>query len=130
MDGCEAWTVTDAEQRNGDVPDWAEIVLSIERNGKQLLHYFRRHDGELVIEVLHEVLHPSAKRSIRSQLWEQLDTRIDSLKSDEPADPITEQQVRGEARGLAIAIAYMTNPYAPSVDAVRSEAQERWKTRT
>lgn len=34
--------------------------------------------------------------------------------------------LRGEALGLATAIAIMTNPYAPNVDAVRKEAARRW----
>jgi hypothetical protein len=124
MDSCEAWTVTDAEHVAEEVPDWAEIVLSIERNGKELQHFFRRHDGELVMEVLREVLHPNAGRSILQALWEDLDALMDEIMSN-PPDPDT----KGQARGLALAIARMQKPYNPSLDAVRKEARERWKAR-
>jgi hypothetical protein len=37
---------------------------------------------------------------------------------------------KGVALGLAQAIAFITNPYAPNVDAVREEAVRRWEERS
>jgi hypothetical protein len=38
-------------------------------------------------------------------------------------------ELRGQAQGLAFAIAILTNPYAADVPAVKKEAMARWETR-
>lgn len=126
IEECEAETVTDAQQRVGEAPEWAEISLKLVRDGKTLTLWLRRHDGELIIEVLHEVLHPNAGGSIRSAIWSELDAAYGQLKE---AGNGSDRELRGYARGLAQALAHLENPYAPSLDAVRTTAQERWEAR-
>lgn len=125
MDSCEASTVTDAEQRDGEAPMWAEIKLVIERDGKGLVHYFRRHDGELLIEVLYEVLHPYAKTSIYEGMWADLDKLMDRIMTAKKPDPAD----RAQALGIASCLARVKNPYQPDVNAIRKEASERWEER-
>lgn len=125
MDSCEATTVTDAEQLSGEAPSWAEIKLIIERDEKGLLHYFRRHDCELIIEVLYEVLHPYAKTSIYEGMWADLDRLMDKIMSAKKPDPAD----RAQALGIASCLARVKNPYKPDVSVIRAEATERWEER-
>lgn len=123
LDACEAHAVTDSEQRNNDLPDWVEIILELERSGKSRKHLLRRHDAELIIEVLYEVLHPASGRSIVQSIWQELDDAMVRLFR---GDAVEED--KGLALGLATALAYMTNPYNPNVDAVRAIAMERYRS--
>lgn len=47
-----------------------------------------------------------------------------------PEDVGDRERYKGVALGLAQAIAFITNPYAPNVDAVREEAVRRWEERS
>lgn len=112
----------------GTVPQWCELVLDLtDEQGTKRIH-LRRHDGELIIEALHEVLHPHTNRmSPVARLWEELDDTMDFLRADD--EPEEEDRIR--ARTLALAIALMTQPYAeePDISAVREEAVKRWEER-
>lgn len=113
---------------DGSVPQWCELVLDLTDDGGTKRIHLRRHDGELIIEALHEVLHPNThKSSPVARLWEELDDTMDFLRADD--DPEEEDRVR--ARTLAFAIALMTQPYAeePDIAAVREEAVRRWEER-
>lgn len=86
---------------------------------------------------------PHAGRSLLEILWEELDAVMERLMTDEKPDfrgsgvPYEERyelirawgEERGQAQGLAYAIAVLTNPYAPSVPAIRQEAVARWKSK-
>jgi len=76
-----------------------------------------------------------AGRSILEMYWERLDCIVDILYSD--WDDFEEEggthsewhdygQLQGQCSELSYAIAIMTNPYAPDVDAIRDEAMERY----
>lgn len=78
-------------------------------------------------------------KTLLELLWDQLMEEYGSLMG-ELAGVLDEQDPRydsdqhpsayitqGIARGLAQAIAFITNPYAPNVDAVRTEAAARWE---
>src|SRR5690348_10478506 len=112
----------------GTVPQWCELVLDLtDDEGTKRIH-LRRHDGELIIEALHEVLHPHTNKSSPVlKLWEELDDTMDFLRADD--DPEEEDRVR--ARTLAFAIALLEQPYAeePDIAAVRERAVERWEAR-
>lgn len=113
---------------DGTAPEWCELVLDLtDDQGTKRIH-LRRHDGELMIEALHEVLHPNTHHtSPVARLWEELDDTMDFLRADD--DPEEEDRVR--ARTLAFAIAILTQPYSdePDIDAVRAEAVRRWEER-
>lgn len=123
MDECEAYSIVDGDHHNG-APGWAELALEIVREGKGLLHYFRRHDAELVVEVLFKVLHPNAGKSINGEIWRELDETMVVLM--EGADDAEKIRSQGKALGLATALARISNPYAPNVDEIRKLARERY----
>lgn len=91
---------------------------------------------------------PNAGRSILEILWEELDTIVDRLRMDGepdldsfPVEPNEEEleleleewrhwgEMRGQAQGLAYAIAVLTNPYQVDVPKIRQIALNRWKER-
>lgn len=91
-----------------------------------------------------EAPHPYAGMSVLDILWQDLDDCMDQLMEDEPRVPkqwgvkppqeIAKEQrawgeLRGQAQGLAFAIAILTNPYAADVPAVKKEAMARWEKR-
>lgn len=94
--------------------------------------------------------HVNAGRSIIEIIWEELDAVMDRLmEEDEPdVDHYDEGvqyqsirvgdfseavkvwgETRGQAQGLAYAIAVYTNPYLVNVPAVKEMAVERWEER-
>ena len=124
MDSCEATSLTDGDHLAG-APDWAELLLTIERDGKGLAHYLKRHDAELIVEVLFRVLHPNAGKSIHKQLWAGLDECMVGIMEEEL--PLKKIKAQGMALGLATALALVENPYGPDVDMIRSEALTRYE---
>lgn len=125
MDSCEAVSLTDGDHLAG-APNWAELALTIERDGKGLLHYLRRHDAELIVEVLFRVLHPNAGKSIHKQLWADLDACMVNLM-DGGLDVMDKREFKGKALGLATALALVENPYGPDVGMIRKQASERYE---
>lgn len=112
----------------GTTPPWCEIVLDLTDDMSTKRIHLRRHDGELIIEALHEVLHPSmSKHNPIHRLWEELDEVMDFIRADDSPEP----EDRARAKALAFAIALLSQPYAeePDMDAVRSQAAERWESR-
>lgn len=126
---AEAWLPGDADQRNGMVPEWCELVLHIKRGGdfpcKADLP-LRRHDGELLIEVLYNQLHPKANVSTHNMIWAELDEVLDRLMAGTSE---SRRYDRGVAWGLTLALAIAANPYSYDTDAVRDEAMARWTAR-
>lgn len=79
---------------------------------------------------------PYAGRSILEIITEELDVVIDRLMTDgEPfsdGNPDVEEwkewgEQRGQAQGLAFAIAVLENPYEMNVEKVKAEAMKRWE---
>lgn len=104
----------------------------------------------------HEQAHAYAGMSIMDIMWQDLDDCMDQLMSEGAPDKdslagdlvgkvtlanarelATEWydvlkgwgELRGQAQGLAFAIAILTNPYAGDVPAVKKEAMARWESR-
>lgn len=103
------------------------------------------------------VKHPYAGMSVLDILWQELDDIMDQLmeegapdkaslakavmsgsytiaeasaEADEWYDALKEWgELRGQAQGVAYAIALVTNPYAADVPAVKAEAKARWDAR-
>lgn len=101
--------------------------------------------------------HPYAGMSVLDIAWQELDDVMDLLmeqgapdKESLKADLVDRQiqvsearqlgdewyntlkewgELRGQAQGLAFAIAVLTNPYAADVPAVKKEAMARWQNR-
>lgn len=75
-----------------------------------------------------------AGKSVLDLLWERLDAFVNELMAkdmphpDKTADPDF-REIKGRAYGMAEAIALITNPYHPDIDAVRADAVERWEQR-
>lgn len=87
-------------------------------------------------------------QALFEELWKELDTIVDHIMTtDEPHvsdfnSGVQYQDIdtgeatkacvqygewRGQAQGVAYALAVLTNPYAPDVDKIRAEAMERWE---
>lgn len=120
------------EHDGGLVPNWCELVVEIKRTDDGTLKPawplnvrmpLRRHDGELLIETLHNVLHPRAGGAAVDGLWADLDAVMDRLM-DEP-----NKVDKGLALGLTIALARLSNPFQPDEEAIKSIAVERWEAR-
>lgn len=108
----------------GHVSEWCDLVLEVARNDHMRTLELTRSGGEAIIEALHSALHPWAGRSVQEQVWAELDAVTERLLAGEDAQS-ADGQDQGFARGLATALAIMTNPYHPSLDAVRAMALER-----
>lgn len=123
-----AFIPTDRQQRHGEIPDWSDLVVDVEREGsgrRERLHLTRA-AGEVLLDTVNTALHPRAGGSIRQMLWDDLDALMDIIMDDdEPDDP----EIRGKAAGVARALALITTPYDPDIDAIREEAVERWENR-
>lgn len=128
LDSVEVTAVTTGDHSAGYVNDWCEIVLDLESNGNIRRVELTRHDGELIIEALHEVLHPHTnKHSPVQRLWTLLDDVMDFLMADDEPEP----EDKARAKALAEAIALISQPYSeePDIAAVREEAVARWEAR-
>ena len=68
---------------------------------------------------------PTLRELVFKELDAVMDRLMDATLDEQPISPTD----RGEAKGLATALAIFSNPYNPSVDAVRAEALERWEAR-
>lgn len=128
FDNCEGYAITDADHVAGGIPKWAEIAFTITRDGKKLIHYFTRHDGEAVALALLKTMHPNAGRPVSGILWAKLDECLAHLLSGELENG-EKLRMQGEALGLATAIATIRSPQSPDIDAVRKEARERYDAR-
>lgn len=64
-----------------------------------------------------------AGRSIQDMLWEELFAIYERLVTKVSANPDID---KGQAQGVAFAIATMRNPHRPDVIAVSIELKERW----
>lgn len=123
LDSCEARIPTNSDHVAGVVPSWCELVLVTERDGRPHKEYLRRHDGELIIEVLDEVLHP-VRPSVENMLWDHIDDVVERLMTGNADD-----DDRGIAVGLSTAMAILRSPRSddPDVDSVRDEAMARYE---
>jgi hypothetical protein len=133
LDEVEAYIPTVADHDTGAVPPWCELVLTFKREDREwpLNHRIplRRHDGELIIEVLHGVLHPNAGLSIAQMIWRDLDARVDRImrRVNKGMEPLKRDV--GEANGLTMALARLINPYDPKPDGVKETSMERYDAR-
>ena len=136
LDEAGARIPTSREVDAGQVPPWCELVLHVRRDGRiedRPIHtgdmYLRRHDGELIIEVLDQVLRPNHSMSYTDQIWSALDDAVERIQRRVAKGKAPRPDDVGEARGLAIALAAMTNPREPNVDEVREVAMTRFDIR-
>lgn len=144
LDDVSARIPTSTEHDAQVVPAWCELVLNVMRQSTghgsagpgayplSTTMCLRRHDGELIIEVLDAVLHPKTDREARGvvTIWAALDAVVDRIQARvAKGKPVRKADI-GEARGLSYALAAYLTPREPDTDAVRAEAMERWDART
>lgn len=137
VDEVEAYIPTAKDHQEGMTPTWCELVLSITRTDDGTLNPswplnvrmpLRRHDGELIMEVLHSALHPNPGGAALEQCWDRLDKLVFKImKRAKKGKDVT--ALKGEALGLAYAIAFIDSPMQPDVDGVRALAMERYDIR-
>ena len=130
LDEAAAYIPTGVDHDAGVVPTWCELVLELRRSDTEFpLNSrlpLRRHDGELIMEVLYSVLHPMGDRSVTKMLENELDEVIKRLMEGTSESRKVD---RGMAAGLTRALAILTNPLAYDEDAVRDAAMERYEAR-
>lgn len=142
VDEVSAYIPTNMDHDAGVVPSWCELVLDVRREpmegddpwappGHSHIRQkwmLRRHDGELLIQVLHDVLHPNVGVGL-DHVWSMLDDAVERIqkrvskgKPPRPAD-------QAEALTLATAIAHVAKPHDPDVDDVKATAMARFEIR-
>lgn len=115
---------TAAESDVGEVEPWCELLLTINQEDEEVADIeLTRAAGEAILEAVNEALHPWSGVTIREQIWLALDDATETLMSGKG-----DAHCKGQAYGLALALATFLNPYAPNVDAVREEAVSRWES--
>lgn len=138
IDEVEAYIPTGRDHDQSITPPWCELVLSVQRLDDGSLKPswplnvrmpLRRHDGELVMQVLWDALHPEHSMVAVEQMYVALDKAYDKImKRVNKGKPAMDVH-KGQALGLAQAIALLVNPIAPDVDEVRAVAVERYEAR-
>lgn len=138
LDDVTAWIPTDKDHVAEAVPAWCELVLEIKREsdgsaaGEWPLNYrvpLRRHDGELIIEVLDDVLHPSRGNGAADRIWLALDECIDRIMKRVNKDKSPHDEDRFTAVGLTRALALLVTPFDPDEDSIKDIAMERYAIR-
>jgi hypothetical protein len=87
-------------------------------------------------------------QALFEELWKELDTIVEHIMSEEAPEVadfdsgvqyqdidtgkatevcIKYGEWRGQAQGIAYALAVLINPYQPDIEAIRAEAMERWE---
>lgn len=149
LDDVTAYIPTARDHTDGSFPHWCELMLEIKREhddgsepvgpqgspGEWPINYripLRRHDGELIIEVLDEVLHPSRGNGTADKMWLMLDDAIERImkRVNKGKDPRDDD--RGEAVGLTKALAALVMPFeaaGAAEDQIRDIAMERYAIR-
>jgi hypothetical protein len=140
LDEVEARPNSAYETETGIVPPWSEIRLTMKRfqsddiGGDFPIHVdvpLRRHDAELIIEVLWTVLHPATGHplSAAEQLWDGLDSVVERIQVRVEAGKEAKSDDVAIARTLTTALAILDRPYDPDPDRVREAAMTRWSIR-
>lgn len=119
----EAHIPTYEDTTVGIVAQWCELVLSFKESGREQMEIqLTRAAGEAIIEVTNQALHPWSGSTIRETIWEALDEVMERLMSGH-----ADADDKGQAQGLAMALAIFGNPYQPGIDAIKEEAMNRWE---
>lgn len=138
LDDVTAWIPTDKDHVAEAVPKWCELVLEITREndgtavGEWPLNYripLRRHDGELIIEVLDDVLHPNRANGAADRVWAALDESIDQIMKRVNKGKSPHDEDKGMASGLTRALALMIMPFDPDEDTIKDIAMDRYAIR-
>lgn len=135
LDLVEAEIPTATDHDMAAVPPWCELMLTIKRVDDGTLTPawpvnarlpLRRHDGELIREVLRDVLHPHSLSTAGEVIWGELDACVKRIQRRVNKGLNPRQIDVGEARGLALALAAIERPDEVDVDAIRAVAMQRY----
>lgn len=140
LDEVTAWIPTGADHDHGVTPQWCELVLEMKRDEDDdedgpggwpfsTRLALRRHDGELISEVLGQVLHPTRNRMANEAIWDELDEVVERIQRRVAKGKEPMRRDVGQALGLATALALLDRPHDPDVDEVRAVAMDRYETR-
>lgn len=136
LDEVTAYVPTNKDHVDGKVPSWCELVLGVQRDragnapafvGMEL--YLRRHDGEMIIEVLDEVLHPNRGGGAVDTIWAALDDSIEAIMGRVNKNKSPHDEDKGMASGLTRALALLVTPFEPDEDAIKDIAMDRYAIR-
>lgn len=120
----EARIPTDQEARKSLAPVWCDLAIKVTEDGEPTRELFlTRAAGELLIDAVHEVMHPWSGITITEHIWRALDVVVAELVDGTAQD---DSFAKGQALGLAHALACLRNPLDPPVDAIREEAMDRY----
>lgn len=136
----KAHGITAVESNSNGFSDWAELTLDVQYGTHVRRIELTRAAAQDILDELNRVLKPWAGKSIRESVQEELDTVVERLLADgRPSRAGIDVQAanewqaygeeRGQAQGLAIALAIFNNPYKPNVPETKREAVERVKAR-
>lgn len=132
LDEVEAYIPTSKDHAAGATPEWCELVLHVKRDDDWPLRVsapLRRHDGELIIEVLDSVLHPNRGGGAADMIWRELDRVVDRIQRRVERDLEPRKADVAEARAYSMALAFVQSPYEPDVDLIKDIAMQRYETR-
>jgi hypothetical protein len=123
----------DIDHAAGDVPEWCDLsvdITSTEHHAvwvsawdEQVTLYMTRKAGEAIIDAMHKTLHPWAGGSLVQLMEKDLDAVVDRLLSGKAQDGEKDM-----ARGMAMMIARLRQPYNPDWTEVRDASVARVKT--
>lgn len=65
-------------------------------------------------------------KGLEEVYWDDMDRLMELLMSDHETE-VPQEELAAEARALAFCLAHLTDPFEPSVDAIRDEAVRRWE---
>lgn len=138
--GITARGITAVESNSDGFSDWAEIILDVQYGTHVRRLELTRAAGQAIMDELNAALKPWAGGSIREKVQAELDVVVERLLAegkpdtaganlDQLAEWMAYGEERGQAQGLAIALAIFNNPYKPNVPETKREAVERVKAR-
>lgn len=124
----------DIDHRSGVAPEWCDMSVTVASNtsskewlavegGRALILYMTRGSGEDIIDALHKTLHPYAGSSLVQLMEKDLDAVVSRL-----LDGTAQEGEKDMARGMAMMIARLRQPYQPDWTAVRDASVARVQT--
>lgn len=124
-----SFDVYEADHDDESVPAWADITVLIDDpDGAEIIVHMAREQLQELYEAIDFELRLRHGPKIMDMLWDSLDDLTGRLMRNKFRDSGEKAATKHRAEGMAWALALMTNPVEPSLDAIRETAVERWET--